>query len=154
MEMRFTETQYRRLLDVVYTGIMVINGDKIPQEQLQEYGEVEQYIYSMAKEYGFEDLVGYDEDNQRYYTTKDFDRTEIGTLIDQYHDTIFWGALALNLAKRDALVLLEKKEIGKEEVLGHILEMEAAYSREFLENGLQNLYLDSCQEKKAKQGGI
>src|SRR5690554_4858410 len=153
VEMKFTEAQYRRLLDIVYAGIMVINGDRFPLEQLQEYEEVEQYIYSKAKEFGLEDLVRYDEENNRFYTTKDFDRSEIGELINQYHDTIFWSALALNLAKRDALVLLEKKEIKKEDVLSYILEREAAYSRELLENGLENLCLNN-PKKKAELGGI
>jgi hypothetical protein len=151
VEMKFTKAQYRRLLDVVYAGMMVVNGDRIPRDRIQEYEEIEQYIYAQAQKFGLGHLVKYNEAQGRYYTTRDFDGTEIGDLIDQYHESIFWSGLALNLAKRDALMALKRKEIKNKDVARMILEREAVYREEFIENSLDNLYL---QGRKAGCGGI
>ena len=58
--------------------------------------------------------------------------------------------LRIKFAKRDALMALKEGDKNKD-VRGMILEREAVYREEFIENSLDNLYL---QGRKAGCGGI
>ena len=49
MKINFTKKQYRRLIDSVFLGDMVINGIRIQEEQIKEYEELRKYIYSFSK---------------------------------------------------------------------------------------------------------
>src|SRR5690554_5204935 len=100
MKINFTKEEYRKLLDIVYAGIMVINGNRAPEDYLEEYEDMEQYIYSFARDYGLKNLVDYDPKYKRYFTTPEFDKERIEDLIQEYDDIIFWSMLAFNLAKR------------------------------------------------------
>lgn len=139
MKINFTKEEYRKLLDIIYAGIMVINGNKAPEDYLEEYEDMEQYIYSFASHYGHGNLVDYDPKYKRYFTTPEFDKERIEDLIQEYDDIIFWSMLAFNLAKRDVYRDLEGKKIDRETILKGIIEKEAEYRDEFYENGLENL---------------
>ena len=97
MEMKFTKAQYRRLLDVVYAGMMVVNGDRIP-DRIQEYEEIEQYIYAQAQKFGLGHLVNIMKHRGGTIPPEILMGQRLGTLSINTM-SIFWSGLALNLAK-------------------------------------------------------
>lgn len=145
MNINFTKEEYRNLLDIIYAGIMVINGNRVPEDYIEEYEKIEQYVYSFARDYSLENLVGYDSKYKRYFTTPEFDEDRIEDLVVEYDDIIFWNMLAFNLAKRDVYRELDGKKLDRETILKRILEKEAEYSDEFYENGLENLKLNKLK---------
>lgn len=146
MKINLTKEEYRKLLDIVYAGVMVINGNRVPKDYLEEYEQIEQYIYSFARDFGLENLVGYDSKYKRYFTTPEFDEDKIEDLVVEYDDIIFWSMLAFNLAKRDVYRELDGKKVDRETILKSILKKEAEYSDEFYQNSLENLELNKLNK--------
>jgi hypothetical protein len=62
------------LIDIDHAGNTMINGIRNRDELIKEYEELEQYIFSFAKDFVLEDLIEYD-------------------------DYVFWQELAGNLAR-------------------------------------------------------
>ena len=145
----FTKEEYRRLLEIICAGMMVINGNRAPEDHLEEYEEIEQYIYSLAKDYDFENLVDYDEKYKRYFTTPEFDNGKIKDLVAEYDDVIFWSMLAFNLAKRDTYKELEGKKADRKTIITSIFKKEAEYSNEFYENGLENVKFKQTLQQRS-----
>ena len=49
MRIDLTKEQYDKLIELVYVGNLVINGNRLQDEQIKKYNEVEQHIYSFFK---------------------------------------------------------------------------------------------------------
>lgn len=144
MKINFTKKQFKTLIDLVYTGEMIINGNRIPDKVIEEYDELQQYIYSFAKEMGYEDLIEYNKEYNGYYETRKYDESGIYDFIVEYDNNVFWDELASNLAKRD-IANKYRDEIDNmehEDVVTAIWTREDEYSEEFSENGLLNLKVD------------
>ncbi|WP_213819002.1 IS1096 element passenger TnpR family protein [Garciella nitratireducens] len=139
MEIKFTKEQYRKLLDIVYAGITVINGNREIDQHLEEYEKIVQYLYSFASQYGFDSLVYYNKDHKKYFTTQKFEEN-IEKLMEEFEEKNFLETLSLKLAQRDIADEIEGQvQIDKELVLQRLIERQARYKEEFQENGLQHL---------------
>ncbi|NLN14018.1 MAG: hypothetical protein GX185_00265 [Tissierellia bacterium] len=143
MKINFTKKQFRKLLDLVFLGELVINGHRPPDEAIGEYEDLLQYIYSFAKEMGYEDLIEYSSEYDKFFETRKFDESGIQDYVDEYDENVFWFELALRLAKRDVIREVEADEIGGDDYLLRVLHKEELYQDEFYENGLQNVIVDS-----------
>jgi hypothetical protein len=105
MKILFTKDQYLKLLKLVYLGNWMINairsgakGDEI----MKEYDELEQYIFSFAKEFGFEKYIEFDKKLGKFYPTADFeDNTDVDKYKEEYDDDTFWDSLMYKLSWRD-----------------------------------------------------
>jgi len=65
MRIDLNREQYRQLLHAFTIGFMVINDQK--NESEIEYDDLEQYLYSLCKDFDSEDLVEYDKEEEYYY---------------------------------------------------------------------------------------
>jgi hypothetical protein len=143
MKIELTEKQYEALLKIVYLGSWIANSVKENPEQ--EYEEIEQYLFSLAKGLGMEKFVAYDEKMKMYYPTDEFESvTDVVELIEAYNEYTVWEALVLSLSRRD---LIRKHGAAKIEKMGEeeLIEKEhpfiQKYEAEFRDYGFDNLYV-------------
>ncbi len=82
--MNLNKSQYKTLLMMMYCGEFVINGHNTKKDIIQfETENLEQYIFSFAKEYGFEKFIEYDKNLKMYFPTADME-DEFHGFIDRY----------------------------------------------------------------------
>ncbi|MDO7787017.1 hypothetical protein [Desulforamulus aquiferis] len=150
MKINFTKKQFRTLLDLVYAGNMVINSTKYDNES-EEHEELQSYIFSFCKDYGFEELVEFDRELDKYYETREYEESGILDFIDEYDDYIFWDQLVSNLARRDANneVVARAAKPSAEVLFRRSLELEKKYSKEFEKNGLENVKVLFTSRRRA-----
>jgi len=154
MEIKLTKEQYENLLKLVYLGNWMVNAIRSGaegDEQIEKYNEIEQYIFSFAKEAGLEEYIEFDEKYNRFFPTADFEEDpEIEKYLQDYNDEIFWQELADKLGTRDFIREYGKEAIDKmdqEERFIKLQEFIIKYEEEFEENGIENLEIF----KKEKQ---
>ena len=84
MQIELTQDQYRKLIELIYMGERMTNGWR--QKPLDRYKDLEQYIYSFAKENGItENEIEFDNQLKKYYVNKPFLK-EVEKLIAEYHE--------------------------------------------------------------------
>jgi hypothetical protein len=142
MKINFTKKQYELLMKIVYMGNGMINTVADETEK-NEFDEIEEYIFSFAKDFGFEEYVDYDKEEETYYPSQKLEEDEVVIdYIQRYDDNIFWDKLLFNLIRRDMV-----KEYG-EDAVEKMPEDEYSkkeesfiekYAKEFAKNGLKNL---------------
>lgn len=138
MKINFTKSQYRALIDLVYLGDMMTNGIRA-EDRIEEYEELRKYIYSFAKEMGYEHLIK--QEGKQYYETREYEDSRVAEYIEEYDEEIFWTELASRLAFRDTSNLqnmLNEKMEG-DTYLREAWKKENDYLTEFGENGLKNI---------------
>lgn len=141
MKINFTKKQYRLLLDLVYAGELVVNGNRT-HDVMEEYEETLNYIYSFAKEFGYEDLIEYEEEYDQYFETKEFEEGGITDLIDEYDEINMFDGMSYELALRDFRKEFEgKPEPTPEVFFAWIAEKQDKYSEEFADNGVDNIII-------------
>ncbi|MGL4345408.1 MAG: hypothetical protein ACRCTE_09430 [Cellulosilyticaceae bacterium] len=141
MKIECTKEEFKALLDLVYAGNLLINGMRSKEERVADHAQMEQEIFAMAKDYGIEDAVAYDEEFEEYMPTHAYENGTCAEYIDAYEDNVFWEELTLRMARRDALSILtdENPEMPKAELNALQLRLEDEYEEEFSENGLYHL---------------
>jgi hypothetical protein len=101
MEMKkieFTREQYILMLKLVYLGRwMASSHHDEPDKSLEE---IEQYIYSYAKSFGYDDMVDFDTNYKKYYPSAELEE-DLDPIISEYDDNTFWDELAWRMAERD-----------------------------------------------------
>lgn len=101
-----TKKQYLALLKAVYLGNWVANAnrDGSPQDpHLDEYESIEDYLFSLAPEFGLAKYVDHEKsDGSRYYPTNAFDEeTGVHELREEYEEDAMWDELCDMLGERD-----------------------------------------------------
>lgn len=145
MKIEFTREEYRRLLDIVFMADWVINAHKIKENsKTEKYNKLEQKIYSYAKEMGFEDLVEYAPDQEKYYSTRKFeDEGRAMAFIYEFENDTFWDELISRLADRDLIRQIggieNLSQLSFEERIERTVPLEEKYSSEFEERGLDGV---------------
>lgn len=117
MQLTLSKGQYKHLVRLVYLGNWMINaihsGDK-GDAQFEKYNEIEQLIFSFAKEAGFEQLVEYDEESKEFFPTRRFDEDkEVNKYREEYNNHTFWEELFYNLVERDMTELYGQDYVEK-----------------------------------------
>ena len=138
MNIELSQKEYAALCQLVNLGHYMVNG--IRTEPVKEYDDLEQKIYSKAKDAGV-DGIEYDEELKGYYPTQEWE-DELQEYIVEYEDIVFWEELSERLAKRDLLVEYSDREIEsmhEDEYLDKLFEIEAEYTEIFEEDGIKNL---------------
>ena len=118
MSIEFTKKRFLALLKVVYLGNWMANAHrdgspKDPHEE--EYEAIEDYIFSFAKQFGFDEYVD-DEDakNGKFSPTRKFEEgTDVDELHEEYDEETFWDELIDRLGERDFYRKYSKEEIKK-----------------------------------------
>lgn len=144
MKINFTKKQYLALLKLAYLGNWLANASRLQDEQIKEYEEAEDYIFSFAKEFGYDRYVDHEpKDDGKYYPTRYFEEeTDVETLREDYNNETFWEEAADRFGDRDFIKKYSKEEIEKmdrDERFTKRMECEEKYEKEFEENGIDNL---------------
>lgn len=119
MEIEFTKEQFENLLKIVYLGNWMANaihnGDKDDPIH-KELEDIENYIFSFAKDFGFEKYVD-DEDAKkgRFFPTNEFDEI-VQEYVEDYDEECFWDEIFHRLSNRDFDRKYTDKEISKMEM--------------------------------------
>lgn len=147
MPIEFTKEQFVNLLKLVYLGNWLANAnrDGSPENpHKEEYEATEDYIFSFAKQFGFDEYVEDEEaEKGKFYPTRIFEeKTDIQELIDEYDEETFWDELVDRLGERDFYQHYSKDEIQKmtqEERFERICDLEEKWGEEFEKRGIERL---------------
>ena len=134
MEIKMTEKQFRRLLDLVYIGNWVLNSTR-GDDRIRQYDQVESLIFSHCLSHG---MAGLTELYQgEIIPSRAFAEGGIHEAIEQYEDTIFYELLAEELALRD----LDGQPLTRENYDALMARIDA-YLSEFDEHGTDRVTVD------------
>jgi len=134
MDIKLTELEFRRLLDMAYIGNWVLNSTR-GADRFTDYDDVESRLFSYCLSCGMSSLVDVIDGAPR--PSAAFENGGIHEAIADYEDSIFFEILAEELARRD----MDFEPIGPEnfyELTNRIDE----YIEEFEQNGIDNISLD------------
>ena len=134
MEIKLSEKQFRRLLDLVYIGNWVLNSTR-GDDRIRQYDEVESLIFSHCLSHGMAGLTELFEGE--LIPSRAFAEGGIHEAIMAYEDNTFFEILAQELALRD----LDDPPITPENY-DEISERMAVYLSEFELNGTDNISVD------------
>ena len=131
MDVRMTEKQFRRLLDLVYIGNWVLNSTR-GEDRIREYDQVESLIFSYCLEHGMTPLVElYDGE---MIPSRAFAEGGIHEAIMAYEDVTFFEILAEELALRDL-----DAERATEENYDEVMDRMEQYMGEFEAHGTDHI---------------
>lgn len=149
MKIVCTQEEFKVLFDLVYGGNVLINGLRSQEEKVKEYSHMEQKIFEMAKDFGLEELVTYDEEFKEYMPTATYEENGVNDYIDAYDTQVFWEELVMRLARRDALNYAGDvdQNITKGQLKDMQIELEEKYEQEFEEHGLMRLKITELKEE-------
>ncbi len=134
MDVRMTEKQFRRLLDLVYIGNWVLNSTR-GEDRIREYDQVESLIFSYCLEHGMTPLVElYDGE---MIPSRAFAEGGIHEAIMAYEDVTFFEILAEELALRDL-----DAERATEENYDEVMDRMEQYMGEFEAHGTDHISVD------------
>ena len=134
MEIKMTEKQFRRLLDLVYIGNWVLNSTR-GDDRISQYDEVESLIFSYCLEHGMTPLTELYEGAM--IPSRAFAEGGIHEAIMAYEDTTFFEILAQELALRD----MDDPPITPENY-DEIMERMNVYLGEFERYGTDHISVD------------
>ncbi len=132
MELKLTQKQFRRLLDLVYIGNWVLNSTR-GDDRIQEYDEVESRVFAHCLDHGMAKLVELYEGD--LIPSRAFAEGGIHEAIMAYEDVTFFEILAEELALRD---LGEPTRENYEAILDRM----ERYMGEFEENGTDHITVE------------
>ena len=132
MELKLTQKQFRRLLDLVYIGNWVLNSTR-GDDRIREYDEVESRVFAHCLDHGMAKLVELYEGE--LIPSRAFAEGGIHEAIMAYEDVTFFEILAEELALRD---LGEPTRENYEAILDRM----ERYMGEFEENGTEHITVD------------
>lgn len=132
MELKLTQKQFRRLLDLVYIGNWVLNSTR-GDDRIKEYDEVESRVFAHCLDHGMAKLVELYEGE--LIPSRAFAEGGIHEAIMAYEDVTFFEILAEELALRD---LGEPTRENYEAILDRM----ERYMGEFEENGTDHITVE------------
>ena len=135
MELRMTQKQFRRLLDLVYIGNWVLNSTR-GNDRIREYDDVESRVFAHCLTQGMAPLTELYEGE--LIPSRAFAEGGIHEAIACYEDAVFYQILAEELSRRD----MDYPQIN-EENYGEIVSRMERYMEEFTASGVDHLVLDN-----------
>lgn len=140
--LNLTKSQFLKLMKLAYIGEWVVNAHRT-DDKVDEFEDVEQLIYKMADEFGFEDLIIKEADKIFPSGKLEFD-IEIRKYIDEYEHDTFWHELGSRLALKEAVEIYGEKgllEMSNEDRVQTLWNLEIKYIQEFHQNSFDNVIL-------------
>ena len=134
MELKMTEKQFRRLLDLVYIGNWVLNSTR-GDERFEDYDQVESLLFAKAALEGMPQLAELYQGE--IVPSKAFVEGGIHEAIMEYENNVFFDILAEDLARRD-MDDAPIDESNYDELTSRI----DAYIAEFEQHGTDNILVD------------
>lgn len=134
MELKLTQKQFRRLLDLVYIGNWVLNSTR-GEDRIREYDQVESLVFSHCLGQGMASLT------ELYHgeliPSRAFAEGGIHEAIMAYEDTMFFEILAQELALRDM-----DSDAPTPENVDELRERMDTYLGEFEQHGTDNITVE------------
>lgn len=154
MKINITKKQYLALIELIYLGDFMVNGIRVGDDQVEEYNDLREYIYSFAKQMGYDHLIEKDSANGKYYETREFEDGIVSEYKKEYDEDVFWTELAYKLGMRDVerLQKLKTEKIDRETFLREVWSKEDGYLEEFMRNGLRNVQVKFPNESNERNG--
>lgn len=116
MYITVSKEQYENLLRLVHLGNWMVNAihsGRPGDEQIEKYNNIEQFIFSFAKEAGLEHLIEYDQESGRFFPTRRFDEEdETEGYREEYDEYTFWEDLFYRLVDRDMVETYGEERIA------------------------------------------
>lgn len=141
-KIEFTKAQYENLIKLVYLGNWMINAIRT-DDIVKKYDDVEQHIYSFAKDVGLDKYIEFDSELNKFFPTKELEEDEeMEKYREEYDDEIFWDEITDRLARRDFIRKYGENAIKKmtwKERSGKECPFIEKYEREFAKHGIENL---------------
>ena len=134
MELKLTQKQFRRLLDLVYIGNWVLNSTR-GEDRIREYDEVESRVFAHCLDHGMAKLVELYEGE--LIPSRAYADGGIHEAIVEYENNVFFEILAEDLARRD----MDDAPID-ESNYAELTSRIDAYIAEFEEHGTDNILVD------------
>ena len=134
MEIKMTEKQFRRLLDLVYIGNWILNSTR-GDDRIRQYDEVESLVFSQCLAHGMAPLTELYQG--QLIPSRAFADGGIHEAIMAYEDNVFFEILAQELALRD----LDDPPIT-EENYDEVMNRMNAYLGEFEAHGTDHISVD------------
>lgn len=135
MEIKMTEKQFRRLLDLVYIGNWILNSTR-GDDRIRQYDEVESLVFSQCLAHGMAPLTELYQG--QLIPSQAFAEGGIHEAIMDYEDNVFFDILAEDLARRD-MDDVPIDESNYDELASRI----DAYIAEFDLHGTDNIQIDA-----------
>ena len=137
MRIDLSREQYLTLVKLLQLGNWPLGLTEANHELVSKAEDLEQYIFSIAREFEAGDKVYYDKEEEYYYLSEDLKET-VEAIIDEYEEEVFWDQLTHKLATIDL-----KKEVDInatiEQKINRLFQLKARYEKYFLENGLDKM---------------
>lgn len=134
MEIKLSEKQFRRLLDLVYIGNWILNSTR-GDDRIRQYDEVESLIFSHCLTHGMTSLTELYEGE--LIPSRAFAEGGIHEAIMAYEDTTFFEILAQEMALRD----MDDPPITPENY-DEVMARMGEYLSEFERHGTENISVD------------
>ena len=134
MEIKMTEKQFRRLLDLVYIGNWILNSTR-GDDRIRQYDEVESLVFSQCLAHGMAPLTELYQG--QLIPSQAFAEGGIHEAIMAYEDNTFFEILAQELALRD----MDDPPIT-EENYDEVMSRMDEYLGEFERHGTDNITVD------------
>lgn len=140
MTIDFTRDQFENLLKLVYLGGWMINGVRTEDERVKKFHDIEQYLYSFAKDQDLESFVAYDTARKSYIPTLETG-SDVEAYKEEYDSEVFWDELIQRLSMRDFLRLYGERteKMGMQEQSRNRHQIIEKYIREFEEYGVDTI---------------
>lgn len=135
INMKLTNKEFRRLLDMVYIGNWILNSTR-GDDRFVDYDRVESLVFSQCAKCDMDTL--FEMENGEATPSRAFEEGGIHEAIMDYEDTVFFEILAEELARRD-MDFEPITTANYDELTVRINE----YMDEFEENGVENITLDT-----------
>ena len=134
MEIKLSEKQFRRLLDLVYIGNWVLNSTR-GDDRIRQYDEVESLIFSHCLSHGMASLTELYEGE--LIPSRAFAEGGIHEAIMAYEDVTFFEILAQEMALRD----MDDPPITPENY-DEVMERMGVYLMDFEQNGTDHISVE------------
>ncbi|WP_102262895.1 hypothetical protein [Mesobacillus jeotgali] len=137
MRIDLSREQYLTLVKLLQLGNWPLGLTEANQELVSKAEDLEQYIFSLSRDFEAGDGIYYDEEEEYYYLSEGL-RDTVEAIIDEYEEDVFWDQLTHKLATIDL-----KREVNInasiEQKINRLFQLKARYEKYFLENGLDKI---------------
>jgi|SRR3989344_7896271 len=151
MKINLTKKQYWNLMRGMYMADWMANAIcEADMKQDDGIKEARNYVFSFAKEFGYEDFVEYDDKLGAYYATFDMDDEPVTRgLIERFEEHSAWEELIDWLGDRDFFRKYTQEEIEKmtdDDCFIKRMECEIVWEEEFEKYGIERLKIDETKK--------
>lgn len=143
-KLELTQRDYLTLLGVMQMADWVLHAHKVEEPgETAAFRELEQKVFALAEPFGCGHLVEYDDEDERYYPTAEFDESSPGMdFIEEFENESFWNELLERLIERDLVRQLGEKAVQRLDAEARIAKEEPyrrLYGEEFATHGIDRL---------------